>query len=192
MKKALLIIFLLIPFIVFSQTTKPIDGFLGIKFGSSKTTVIAAIHAKGGKINKENSTGHSLAFDNVKLGHNEAAVFLVKFIDNKAYEADFGFRPDKDDEIVTLYNDLVSGFNQVYGSGVVTNNHTSPYQADNGNTIAGITSGNIDMHTLWQSSNTNTIYITIMTQLAVRLVYQDHALSLQAVAEQKAKDAASY
>jgi len=79
MKKILLIALLLTPLLGFSQTTKPIDGFLGIKFGSSKAVVLAAVRAKGGKYVKEYSNSQKLAFSNVNLGTRESTAFLVFF-----------------------------------------------------------------------------------------------------------------
>jgi len=122
MKKTLFITLLfLIPFLGFSQTTKPIDGFLGIKFGSTKAAVIAAIKARGGRINKASKNDY-LAFDNVHLGHRETDMFLIRFVDNKAYEADFVFKPADENHAIQYYDRLISDLDDIYGVGNSTKN----------------------------------------------------------------------
>jgi hypothetical protein len=91
MKKTLLIALLLIPFLGMSQTAPTIDGFLGIKFGSTKAAVTAALKARGAVLDKENSTATILAFENVKLGSRVANGFVTRFVDDHVYSATFSF-----------------------------------------------------------------------------------------------------
>ncbi|MGZ3752282.1 MAG: hypothetical protein ACXVAU_13460, partial [Mucilaginibacter sp.] len=128
MKKNLFVALLfLIPFCGFSQTTKPISGFLGVKFGSSKETVIAALKAKGAILDKANSHKDNLAFSNAKLGTRKATGLLVKFVNNKAFEADYFFDPEVEAHIINEYNELVADITRVYGEGNVTKKYMSPY-----------------------------------------------------------------
>jgi hypothetical protein len=79
MKKTLLIALLLIPFFGFSQTqtTKPIDGFLGIKFGSSKAVVLAAMKAKGAVLDKSDADPTVLTFHNVIRHVKQSMISLL-------------------------------------------------------------------------------------------------------------------
>lgn len=196
MKKNLLIaVLFLIPFCGFSQTTKPIDGFLGIKFGSTKAAVTAAIKARGGKLN-EASKGNNLAFDNVSLGHRKVDFLIVRFIDDKAFEADFTFTPQDDNHAVEYYNGLVSDINEIYGKGESTKKFTSAFKDGDGHELAALITGAAEFNTLWQAANENNIEAKIIktddNDLNIELDYQDDKLTGQAVSKQKAQDKGDY
>lgn len=188
MKKILLIALLLIPFIGFSQTaSKPITGFLGIKFGSSKLAVIAAMKAKGAILDKKNSDADNLAFDHVKLGLREASDFLVRFVNDKAFEADYIFDPDVEAKVIPDYDNLVTDIAKVYGDGQVTKTYNSPYAEGDGSTLLGLSAGKIDFHTSWFDAANNSVVVSITTDMVVQLQYQDRVLTHEAIAHQDAK-----
>jgi hypothetical protein len=194
MKKTLLIALLLIPFIGFSQTTKPIDGFLGIKFGSSKAIVLAAMKAKGAILDKENTDATNLVFSDVKLGARTADGFIVKFVNDKAFEADYIFKPEAEGKLLGEYNDLVADIARVYGKGEATNKYTSPYKEGEGDddTLVGLSAGKIDISTLWVDANQNSVGITISTDMTVDLTYQNDKLTDEAIKKQQAKDKSDF
>lgn len=179
MKKILLITLLSIPFISFSQTTKPIEGFLGIKFGSSKLTVINAMKAKGSKIAATEK--NDIAFSNVRLGKNETEGAKISFVANKAYEADFSIEPDVEGHTIDLYNGIVADFTSVYGPGKTKKEYTSPYKEGDGNTYLGLSVGKINFETDWLDANKNLITISIIPQndgkLTIGVSYLNNALS---------------
>jgi hypothetical protein len=194
MKKTLLITMLLIPILGISQTTKPIEGFLGIKFGTGMAAVNAAVIAKGGVIDKANSTRESVIFRNVKLGHREAASFIVRFVNDKAYEADFLFLPGQDARTIEYYNELVNDINEIYGKGEPEITFKSPYsEKDNEtNKIVAIRNAMAEYKTYWESPNDNSILATISEDLGVELTYQNDKLFNEAQAKQKAKEKSDY
>jgi hypothetical protein len=193
MKKTLLITLLLIPFLGMSQTTKPIEGFLGIKFGTGIAAVNAAVIAKGGVIDKAKSTKESVIFRNVKLGHREAASFIVKFVNDKAYEADFIFLPGQDARTIEYYNDLVNDINEIYGKGDLQVTFKSPYSDKDSETnkIVAIRNAMAEYKTYWES-NDNSILAEITDDLTVDLIYQNDKLFSEAEAKQKAKEKSDY
>jgi hypothetical protein len=193
-KKTLFIALLLIPFFGVSQTTKPIDGFLGIKFGSTRVAVITALNAKGGILDKKETTPDLVVYKNIKLGHREAGIFLVKFIDNKAFEADFIFDPGLDAKTIEYYLALVNDINENYGTGDMQKKFQEPYndQDDDGIKINAMKDGKAVYATYWQSASNNTIKASIETSLAVMLTYQDGDLTDQAINKQKAKEKSDY
>jgi len=192
MKKILLITLLFIPLFNLAQTTKPIDGFLGIKFGSSKAVVLAAIRAKGGVYDKSNSNQDMLYFENVKLGHRESIALTVRFVNDKTYEADYVFATDVEAKIPGYYADLVKDLNDVYGQGKTTRNFTSPYQEGDGNELLGLSAGKIDFHTKWMDENKNFIEAFITTEMHVELDYVDESLAAIYRTQQKAKEKSDY
>jgi hypothetical protein len=192
MKKTLLIILLLIPFFGFSQTTtKPIDGFLGIKFGSTKIAVMAAMKARGAKLDP-NSDATNLAFTNISMAHRSTEVVIIRFVNGKAYEGDIFFTPADNDHAIAYYNDLVSDLNDSYGKGQDSKKFTSPYADGDGHEVTALLIGAADYNTYWQAANSNTINASINkesdTSLSVELTYQDDVLTQQAIDKQKAKD----
>lgn len=195
MKKSILITLLLIPFLGFSQATKPIEGFLGIKFGSSRVAVIAALKAKGGTFDKANSDANSVAFNNINLGHRETGGFLVKFINDKAFECDFIFDPGADAKTLEYYYALVNDITDIYGPTTVSKaTFKEPYSDKDSDMdkIVAIQSAEADYTTIWQSDNKNTISVNITEKLAVVLQYQDAGLVEIAVKNQKAKEKSDY
>lgn len=194
MKKTLLIALLLIPFWGISQTTKEVEGFLGIKFGSSAAEVQSALNAKGGILDKKNTDADLMTYKNIKLGHRDAGLFVIKFINNKAFEADFIFDPGLDAKTLDYYYSLVDDINDNYGKGQSTATFKSPYSdkdPDNEKILA-IKNAEGDYSSFWQSSNKNTISITITDDLAVILKYQDSVLVQEAINSQKAKEKSDY
>jgi hypothetical protein len=117
MKNLILIALLFIAFQGKAQTTKPIDGFLGIKFGSTVAQVTEALKAKGGVLDKENSDAKLLFFDNISLGNRKAAGLIVHFFNNQSYTAIFIFQADQEAKSIDYYNKLVKDINEVYGAG---------------------------------------------------------------------------
>ncbi len=184
MKKTLLIALLLIPFLGISQTKKPIDGFLGIKFGSSKASVLAAMKAKGATLDKENSGADNLDFNNVKLGHRITVDFDIRFTDNKAYSAVFIFKAEDDPHTVGYYNLLVNDINDTYGDGKSTKEFKSPYKNGDGNEELAIEGGYADIFTDWESNNCS-IQASVSNKFEILLLYQDDKLAAQAKAKEK-------
>lgn len=190
MKKILLITLLLIPFIGFSQTLKPIDGFLGIKFGSSKADVIETMKLKGATIDSDNPKNEIVTFNNVSLGHRQTVTFFVRFVNNKAFEADYFFDPGLEAKTIEYYNELISDLTDVYGKGQSFKNFKDPYKDGDGYETTAISSGNADYVTFWEDANNNknSISLKIQPNFHVKLIYQDAVLVQEAIAKQKAKE----
>src|SRR5581483_6987501 len=123
-------------------------GFLGIKFGSSKAAVIAAIKARGGIINKAGNADN-LAFDNVTFAHRKVDFLVVRFVDNKAFEADFTFTPQDDNHAIEYYDNLVNDVNEIYGKGEATKKFSDPYKDGDGHEMSALMIGAADYSTLW-------------------------------------------
>jgi hypothetical protein len=192
MKKILLIAFLIIPFIGFSQTTKPIDGVLGIKFGASKAATLAAIKTKGGIWDKQQSTASGMSvYKNVKFGRRTSIGVALSFYAGKFYSAVFLFKADDDPHTIDYYDDLVSDLSDVYGAGTPTKTFRSPFTDGDGHEITAIEGGYADYYTDWES-NDNTIQVSINTHFYVTLSYSDGAIRANANAKRKAKDNADY
>src|ERR1700743_1853220 len=113
MKKNLFILLYLLPCLTFAQK-KSIDGFMDIPFGSDSATVKAAIAAKGGIISNKNSEKDLLSFDGLSLDQRPVTDCIVRFVDNKAFDAYFYFEY-ADDNILISYDSLVKDITAIYG-----------------------------------------------------------------------------
>jgi len=189
MKKILLIALLIIPFLGMSQTKIPIDGFLGIKFGSSKQAVIAAIKAKGGVFVKDIPGNKGSVFAKVKLGSRETATFVVKFVDDKAYCALFSFEPAEQPKSIDYYNNLVADITEKYGPGKSEAVFKEPFKMGDGYEITAIQGGYVNMFTDWDSAD-HSIQVSVDhdgDDISITLTYTDDKLETIAEARKKAK-----
>lgn len=192
MKKTLLVTLLLIPFLGISQTTKPVDGFLGIKFGSRRAEVITALNAKGCIFNTKVSTESKIVFDNVSLGHRKSIGLTVEFVNDKAYQASFFFKDELETKTIDYYNDLVNDINGIYGAGVSSKKFKEPYADGDGYEVQAISHGNADYQTFWKASNNNLLFTIINAKLHIQLTYRDYTLNAEAESNQKAKEKADF
>lgn len=194
MKKNLIIILLLIPFWGISQTTKPIEGFLGVKFGSSRQEVIAAIKAKGGILDAD-SPADKAYFTNVSLGPRAAETLFVFFTNDKLYKGVFYFKPDQEPQTIEYYNALVSDISEVYGKGKAVRTFKSPYQEGDGYEITALSSGHATFFTNFDRAN-GLIQIGIKTlkdeSLYVLVYYEDKTLSAEVEKNEKQKAKSDY
>ncbi len=193
MKKILLIALLLVPFLGISQTTKPIEGFLGIKFGASRADVIAAVKAKGGVLT-DHSTETYLIFSNVKLGPRASVQFDVKLFNDKCYQGYFYFKPDKEPEIIDYYNSLVNDISEIYGKGEPFKQFKSPYENGDGHEVGALEGGYAKFFTNWNSGSNflQANIVIIKDDLYVILNYLDLPTEAASQAAEKAKTKSDY
>ncbi len=196
MKKTLLIALLLIPFLGISQTTKPIDGFLGIKFGASRASVIAALNARGGIMDKEHSTAERILYNNITLGHRGARGLFVSFVDDKAYLANFVFVPELESQTLQYFYALINDINEIYGTGHLVKHFQEPYNDndDDGIKIDALKDGKDKFYNFWQSKpSDNSVGVEIRAEnLYIDLLYKDEELGKLADSKQKAKEKSDY
>lgn len=187
MKKTLLITLLLIPFLGIAQkTTKPIEGALGIKFGASASDAKAAIKAKGGLVDEQDSSPDRIVFGQIKLGDRTPDIRMLDLVNNKVYAIAFVFKPEVDGKTLETYFDLVNDVNSIYGKGKSSTSFKDPYndKDDDGDKIVAIQNGDASYLTEWKADNKNMIQATIETNTATKLAYFDDVLYNEA---QKAK-----
>jgi hypothetical protein len=190
MKKLPFLILLILSISVSAQT-KQIEGFLGIKFGSTKEQTIAAMKLRGAILKTSTNDPDILEFKNVKLGHRDAVIFDVRFVKNKAFQADFYFLAPLESQTIEYYDGLVSDISDVYGPGKSFKNFKSPYQDGDGFEMTAIKLGKAEYSTFWIIGD-NSIAEKILPAMGIKLTYQDTALTQLAIDEQKDKEKADY
>jgi hypothetical protein len=195
MKNLILITLLFVVFRGEAQTTKPIDGFLGIKFGSSAAQVTEALKAKGAVVNA-NPTDQSVGFSNGSLGGRKTSALFVHFVNDQVYEAEFVFKPELEDKTIEYYNNLVTNVNDAYGPGKPHKEFKQPYSDGDGYEITAIKTGNATYYTGWVDGNNNTVEISITTNaeksLRVRIFYTNDKLYKLSQQQQKEKNKSEF
>jgi len=193
MKKISLIVLLFIAAKTNAQTAKPIDSFLGIKFGTPTAQVLATLKAKGGIVDKENSKPNGYFFDNLSLGHRKSIFVIVKFVDDKLYEGDFYFEAELKPKTIEYYDELMADVEEVYGKGRSFKTFKQPYEAGDGFEVQAITTGNAEFTTYWDTEgNPGVINERINSKAQIILTYQDRELVKIAVDKQKTKEKADF
>jgi hypothetical protein len=175
-KYHLILILFLLPCLAFTQTKKSIDSFMDIPLGSDSVTVKAAILAKGGAQNIALSKKDLLVFDNFSLSRRPVRELVVKFVNNKAFDAFFYFLYS-DTEILDSYDNLVSDIAAVYGKPAAADNYTQ--FSKSAVRIRKIRAQDIIMQTVWLSKNKNAISVKIQPIdqfLMLMLTYEDGTL----------------
>jgi hypothetical protein len=177
MKKALLLFIFIIPLTVFSQSKISIDGFLNMPFGSDSATVKKVLLSKGATENYSLTEKDILVFKNFIFNDRIVFACLVKFVNNKAFEADFLFSDFTESGALSYYDSLSSDIAAVYGNGEFTSNFR---ESESSSTrIRRLKSGEDVCKTLWQSENNNVIALEFQNTdytLSIKLIYQDEAL----------------
>lgn len=177
MKKLFLLFIIIIPFTAFAQSKKSIDGFFDIPFGSDSGTVKKVFLSKGATPDHTADEKDFVSFTNFIFSNRKVSVCLIKFVDNKAYEADFYFADFIEKDILSYYDSLSDDIKAVYGKGDFSSNFSD--SEDNTKRIWRLKSGNDASKWLWVSKNKNVIALqfqNINHFLHVELIYQDVAL----------------
>jgi hypothetical protein len=190
MKKTLLIGLLLTLYLRSAAQTKQIDGFLGIKFGSGKDQVLAAMKLRGSILDIKESSNNIQQYKNVKLATRQVDLFYVRFVDNKAFEADLLFLAPLEAQTIEFYDKIVEDISNVYGTGQAFKTFKYPYTEGDGYELTAIKTGNADFHTYWQLNNI--ISASITPPLGIKLLYQDVKLVEIAVEKQKQEQKADF
>lgn len=182
MKKLTLIILLIAVCFEIKAQEKQIDSFLGIKFGSSKAQVLKAMSARGSTLDLAKSNGDFQNYKNVKIGTRKVDVFSIRFVDDKVFQADFYFIPELEAKTIDLYNDIVEDVTNVYGTGSPFKNFQHPYEDGDGFELSAIKLGKATYNTYW--NRINSIVVSIIPAMAVKLEYQDDVLVKVAIEKQ--------
>lgn len=112
-----------------AQTSKPIDGFFGVRFGDSSETVKQTLKAKEAvediEFNRKYSknSGGILKFKDVILGNRTASDFSATFIYDQVAQGEFIFDPETESKSFDYYLSLVKDIKSVYGEGEIERNY---------------------------------------------------------------------
>lgn len=188
-------------FVLFYSTStfsQSLDGFMGIKFGSSAETVKKIILAKpNAELEKEYSKDNTLFFKGLTFAGREVLMIGFKFIDNKFYRAMVGFKLSSSSEIYEVYKEIKNDLNNKYF--VTTDEqeeYESPYKKGDGLTEQAIQKSKAHIHAYWEFKNigsqSNSIGLSISNGFLISLNYQNGALAKMAETKEKTEKNKDY
>lgn len=157
-------------------TTKPIEAFWGIKFGSSPDEAKKLVISKGGKFEAPASKPDQLGFTGVVFTGRQTESLLLNFIDGKFYESSLKFPIADDAQVISLFNTIQKELDDVYGHSDINASYEYPYKEGDGETVQAIKFGHATIFAKWTSSNGNTIQLQINKDLSFNLFYTDATL----------------
>jgi len=120
-----------------------------------------------------------VSFKNITLGTRRAALLTVKFIDNKAFEADFLFNPPSKTQAIKYYNKLNSELTGIYGQSQPFRITNGAYQKGHISEWSAIKLGQVEYSSYWTdmlAEDANLLKTSITRSLSVELTYQDGKL----------------
>lgn len=194
-------LFLITLFFSVNTFGQGIEGFMGIKFGTSIDVVKKTMLSKPGCTldNKYSDTNH-LVFDGIKFAGRETLFIRFEFVDKKFHTATAFFKPNLSSKTIDLYNEIKSEINEKY---YITEEdfeiYRSPYEKGDGYTESAIRLGKASFSAFWKYKNTNTtedvnnyIALEINENLNIELSYQDGVLVKISSQRKKAKNNTDY
>lgn len=185
MRNKVLLLFIIISITCNAQN---LDGFFGIKFGSTREQVKSImLERKNGKIDLENCSEKKLIFDNVKFAGRMSQFVLFSFVNNKFHTAKVIIKEPLESKVVDVYNDIKTELNTKYFKTTDDfENYKSPYEKGDGYTETAIKVGKLTIAAYWTFKNPNSdaenlISLEIDEKMLIKIGYQDGLLIKEAV-----------
>ena len=183
---------------LFGQT---LEGFMGIKFGTSIEAVKKSMLSKPGcKIDLKYNDTNRIIFDGVTFAGRETLFIKMLFVDKKLHTAIAYFRPSLESKTIELFNEIKNDINEKYYK--TTDDfelYEKPYYKNDGFTEQGIRLGKTTFSVYWTFKHPNTqnnvndyISLKITESLSIALKYEDGVLVEIASSKEKAKSNSDY
>lgn len=190
MKKGLfLFLFIILASSVDAQQ-KPIDGFLGIKFNSTREQVINVAKLKGGISDPATTSKNQLGYKELSIAGRKAFRVTFQFHQNRFYQSFVFYVPDEDPQLYILYNEILKDLNEVYGVSEPQREFVSPFKFGDGDEYVAIATGHAKISDTWIDTNTNCgiqLYITGKPYM-IGLIYQNTKMYDEAKGNSKIND----
>lgn len=169
---------LLVSASAYSQAS--IDGFWGIKFGSSRSEVMQKMLAKDGvTFISQRSDAEMLVYKANDFADERCETIVFFFVDDKMYEGGAFLAPLNESAIFDLYHDMVDKISLKYGRPSETfMEFTEPFTENDGKTIDAIKARKANIASFWEFKGellgrTNMIGLNITPEMKVIVFYQD-------------------
>jgi hypothetical protein len=192
---------ILIVFLFINSHCQTLEGFLGVKFGSTIEEATKILSAKPGfKVNREFSKPDILAFTDAPFAGRKSFLICLAFVNNKFHTGFAIIAPNLESQLIELYNGIKEELNEKYFK--TTSDFKSfkyPYEDGDGHEETAIKLGKASFSSFWNFKNpkgtndeNNIISLEITESMKVKLTYQDGILIHEQVDKAKKKNFQDY
>jgi hypothetical protein len=189
----LLLLLLSVPTFVQEASKTKLTGFFGMPFGSSMEECRKVMLSKGGTLDKKSSNASALVFDAVTFGGRKTFFMRLEFHKNRLCNAKAFFKPVMEAKVFDLYNDIKADLTSKYPDlPQEFETYKYPYEKGDGHEITAIKLGKASVATFWVFADNNAISIEIISDVVIKLTYEDAGLARKAIEEEKVKSSSDY
>lgn len=176
---------------------RTLDGFWGIKFGTSKVEGKKIMASKGLKLDTSRSSKDILIYYDVKFGGRDAVAVGLKYDKNRFYDAKVFYRTPLDAKTLELYENVKADINtKYYTTNLDDKSFKYPYSEGDGHEITAIKLGLAHISALWQFERSdgekNLIVLEIKENLMIFINYIDGKISDEVVIRNRSTDSKDY
>ena len=166
-----------------------LEGFMGVKFGSSIEIAKKIMASKEGYRLSKFSNSNTLYFQNSKFANRDAVYIWFLFVDNMFYSAGVQFTPQGEGQLIKQYNEIRDELTEKYFTpSEVIEHYDSPYEKDDGSIEIALMDKKALLMTYWKFNNLKSkdgtqdeILLTIKNlsdyKSYVMLIYNDKELT---------------
>jgi len=155
MKNLIILLTIVIAPIVGFTQDKPIESFMGIKFGATKQSAMAIAKSRKGIINPRMTTPINIGYTNIKFADRETFSVNLGFVNNKFYEGHAFFKITNKAKVFELYNEIFDELKEVYGdSKQEERDYKYPYSEGDKEAWVAVTSGYATISDTWIDEKT--------------------------------------
>lgn len=175
-KLSFLILFIIIPILIFGQTE--IKGAIGLIFGMNQSSVKEILMKNGGTFLREKDD--YISFIKVPIGTKTADLVICQFINSKLFQIDADFIPRVETKTRELYDEVKKILVDKYGESGSFRIFNGKYEDGASYEMQAIATGNESIATYWTEFKIgNIIALEIKANLNlvyISLIYQDGLL----------------
>jgi hypothetical protein len=181
-----------------SDSTVAVDGFWGMKFGSTQAQCKKTLLSKqDATIDSKHTDADQIVVEGLTFGGREVSFIKLSFYKDELHTASVYYKAPLDAKTQDLYDDIKADLNQKYF--VTTQdyrNFNSPYTDGDGYEMDAVRQGLATISAYWHFNRAdgfkNVISLEIDEHLFVILGYQDGKLIKEAVNAEKEKNSKDY
>ena len=197
MKRLFTLLILLSPVMLVAQDSpKRIEGFYGIKFGSTKAQSMETMKAKGAVQDVPLTTENRVVYKSLTFAGRKSNLAAIYFVDDKLYQGTVFFIANNDNEALKLFDEVVNEIGELYPSQDVFKSFKSPYEEGDGHEVTAIKLGYATYTAFWNTPGSgeseNFVSLEVTTEMNLKLTYQDGNLIKIVGERSKAKKAKDY
>lgn len=190
MKKIICAMCLFVMLCASNVLSAELEGFMGVKWGASRSDFADVMAANGGVIaTVDNDRNYILMYTGVNFAGEEVAAVRGMFLEDKLCKVLVFVKPLKEFKIVKEYNDWKNKIEGKYGEPDLDHElFSSPYEKGDGYETQAIKNGKAEFAAFWFFNPDRTgdsISLQIDSSMYIVIAYEDEELLDQFLARMK-------